>query len=721
MLTTQKRVALWLHSALVALLLSGWTGCRPREARAMEEGEKLRQQGRAAEAVEPLTQAATLLRTNAQAWNRVGLAAQAAGQVTNALKAYRQALTLARDKDPETMAEVRHNLGCLHLERGDNSSAESELAAYTLLRPKAVDGWVKLGTAQLRARRLDAAERSFAQALALDRHHTEALNGVGVMMLQKRRPRDAYNYFSAALQSRPQDPTALLNLALVAHHYLNLKPLALQKYREYLALDPKPAQFAAVSGLADKLQAELKPPPPPVTLATNIALTNIARATPPPGPSVAATNPAAVISAATKTNNQPALSTPAVAVHAPSPATNTPPANPVAARPTVATNPPVAAVTPPPAPKATNPPVVVAPPVVTPTVPPVVTPPAPVTNLVAAVTNTPPPANEPDIKIEEVTLPAVPEPKVGAALPPEPPPRRVEPAPAEPPPAAPAVTESVPAPSAPASTTPTAQPAATPEKKSGILTKLNPVRWFSKSKEEPKPARSTIPLPNLAEAKNRAADSKPLAGQTNTPSAAPKSERVRQAATEATPTLPPVAPAAEPSVVTRTFPRYKRLSPAAPAAGNRAAAEPLFNLALEAHQKNRWRDAIEGYVRAVSADPSFFEAQHNLALAALNGGEVSRALVAAETALAIRSGAEARYTFALVLQRAGFPLDAAAELETLAKEHPTHAAGHFLLANLCSQDIGDTARARSHYLKVLELEPNHPQAVSIRYWLAAHP
>lgn len=721
MLTTQKRVALWLHSALVALLLSGWTGCRPREARAMEEGEKLRQQGRAAEAIEPLTQAATLLRTNAQAWNRVGLAAQAAGQVTNALKAYRQALTLARDKDPETMAEVRHNLGCLHLERGDNSSAESELAAYTLLRPKIVDGWVKLGTAQLRARRLEAAERSFAQALALDRHHTEALNAVGVMMLQKRRPRDAYNYFSAALQTRPQDPTALLNLALVAHHYLNLKPLALQKYREYLALDPKPAQFAAVSGLADKLQAELKPPPPPITVATNTALTNIARAT--PAPAAAVTNQVAAVPTATRTTNPPTASPPITAVHAPSAATNPPSVNPVAGHPTVTTNPPVAAVVPAPAAKATNPPpVAVTPPVVTPVAPPAAPPPAPATNVVAATTNAPAPATEPEIKIEEVTLPAVPEPKVGAALPPEPPPRAVVPPPVpEKTPAAPVATEPAPAPAAPTPTTPAVQSAATPEKKTGILTKLNPVRWFSKSKDEPKPTRNTIQLPNLAETKNRAADTKPLAGQTNTPSTAPKSERLRQATAEAPPTLPSTAPAAEPTVVTRTFPRYKRLSPAAPAAGNRATAEPLFNLALEAHQKNRWRDAIEGYVRAVSADPSFFEAQHNLALAALNGGEVSRALVAAETALAIRSGAEARYTFALVLQRAGFPLDAAAELETLTKAHPDHAAGHFLLANLCSQDIGDTARARSHYLKVLDLEPNHPQAVSIRYWLAAHP
>ena len=46
---------------------------------------------------------------------------------------------------------------------------------------------------------------------------------------------------------------------------------------------------------------------------------------------------------------------------------------------------------------------------------------------------------------------------------------------------------------------------------------------------------------------------------------------------------------------------------------------------------------------------------------------------------------------------------------------------HFVLANLFSQSFGQPARARSHYLRVLELRPQHPQATAIRFWLRENP
>ena len=33
----------------------------------------------------------------------------------------------------------------------------------------------------------------------------------------------------------------------------------------------------------------------------------------------------------------------------------------------------------------------------------------------------------------------------------------------------------------------------------------------------------------------------------------------------------------------------------------------------------------------------------------------------------------------------------------------------------------DPARAREHYLRLLELDPQHPQATAVRYWLEANP
>ena len=45
---------------------------------------------------------------------------------------------------------------------------------------------------------------------------------------------------------------------------------------------------------------------------------------------------------------------------------------------------------------------------------------------------------------------------------------------------------------------------------------------------------------------------------------------------------------------------------------------------------------------------------------------------------------------------------------------------HLALANLCAQSLHDTAQARQHYLKVLDLQPNNPQAADIRFWLSAN-
>ena len=44
-----------------------------------------------------------------------------------------------------------------------------------------------------------------------------------------------------------------------------------------------------------------------------------------------------------------------------------------------------------------------------------------------------------------------------------------------------------------------------------------------------------------------------------------------------------------------------------------------------------------------------------------------------------------------------------------------------VLGNLCAESLQDKARARAHYLKVLETDSHHPKAAEIRYWLAANP
>ena len=103
-------------------------------------------------------------------------------------------------------------------------------------------------------------------------------------------------------------------------------------------------------------------------------------------------------------------------------------------------------------------------------------------------------------------------------------------------------------------------------------------------------------------------------------------------------------------------------------------------------------------------------------------GDLLKSTAAYETALALEpDSASARFNFALALQRGGYLRDAARELEKLLVKTPDDAGAHFVLANLLSQDFKQPAKARPHYLRVLDLRPQHPQATAIRFWLRENP
>ena len=168
--------------------------------------------------------------------------------------------------------------------------------------------------------------------------------------------------------------------------------------------------------------------------------------------------------------------------------------------------------------------------------------------------------------------------------------------------------------------------------------------------------------------------------------------------------------------------RYAYKSPARPAAGNRSAAERLFAQGAQAYRANRLPEAIQAYRAAVQQDPSLFEGHYNLGLAAMQAGNLPLALTAYETALAVQPASlDARYNFALALKQGNYLADAVIELERIVGSFPNETRAHLALGNLYAQQFGQPAKARQHYLKVLEVEPRHPQAGAIRFWLAANP
>jgi tetratricopeptide (TPR) repeat protein len=227
--------------------------------------------------------------------------------------------------------------------------------------------------------------------------------------------------------------------------------------------------------------------------------------------------------------------------------------------------------------------------------------------------------------------------------------------------------------------------------------KSNPVSWFG-GRGEPSATNRPTPL-----------------NQTTTNRASARNTLGLPRATNSVPAAPTVKP--KPVV-----PRRQRQVPDTIAPGNRSAAELKFNEAILAHNRRDFAGAAVLYEQAAQADPSFYPAHHNLALLALDLNEPAKAVTAAEYATTLQPDSTAsRQLYAAALQRANFPADAAEQVERLLQANPNDAQCHLTVAGLYASALGETAQARAHYQRVLELEPNHPQAAAIRIWLAGNP
>ncbi len=613
MVTIKKLVARLPALFLTVLGPLLFNGCGQPGPRALLEGERLIHEGNYSQAVQRLEEATHLLPKEARAWNHLGLAYHGAGRFSEAARAYQQALTLDRN-----LAVGHFNLGTLYLDQGNLPSAILELTSYTGLQPNAPRGWVKLGTAQWRARQSDAAEKCFRQALKLNPHLPEGWNGLGLVQIQRRRYEEASQQFKAALHEQADYSPALLNLAVVSHQYLNNHGFALQKYREYLALQPAPRNRGAVQLIAAQLDEELRPSaqPTPTNRPTALVLrSNLPSLLP--------------------STNQLVAAGPKPAVTPTSPPSATPASRASALQPGTARS-------------------------------------------LDTPASTPPRTDRPSTQLVNVEVVRL------DSEEPIKPARDV----AQDPPQSLASAANTKASLGSRDSISLAEPAATngqPKQKNSFVQQLNPRNWF---RSEARPAASPT-APSLS----------------------------RTSPTKATNSNTTPVGSARP-----TLARYKYRSPSAGNPGQRGDAERLLAQGIRAQEQNRLSDAIQVYRRAVKADPSFFDAHYNLGVAAYEAGDLPLCLSAYEDALAVNPlSNKARFNFAVALQKAGYTADAANELEGLLTIDPIEARAHFALANLYAQQLGQPSQARAHYLRLLELEPQHAQATAIRYWLEANP
>jgi tetratricopeptide (TPR) repeat protein len=191
--------------------------------------------------------------------------------------------------------------------------------------------------------------------------------------------------------------------------------------------------------------------------------------------------------------------------------------------------------------------------------------------------------------------------------------------------------------------------------------------------------------------------------------------------TESPRPAPPTPRNPPPEISAPKFARYRYHSIGKLTAGNRAPAEKPFNLGVDSQQAGRLAEAMQFYRQATQADPSYYEAYYNFGLAATQAGNLPAALIGYESALVLRpESLDARYNFALALKQSNYPVDAANELEKIMAKYPNEARTHLALGNLYAQQLAQPAKAREHYLKVLENDPDNPQAAAIHYWLTSN-
>jgi Flp pilus assembly protein TadD len=652
----------------LGLLLAG---CSPSGERALIEGDRLFQSGKAAEAIPLLERAALDLPQSAPALNHLGLAYHATGKTNEARRAYLRALEIDRNR-----IEATYNLAITHLERGELLEAEKGLRAYLVAHPTDAAVWEVLAQVQFQSGRWDDAERSFATIQPAGAISADGWNTRGLLSLRKRRFKDAANCFQYAVSLDPAAATPLYNLG-VTHQLQGDRRSAAAQYRRWLALSPGAPQSTAVQELIRQWET-------PATAPTALVSTNA------PAPLVPqrAGRPSAPVAPSPRTNAV------AVAVtEAPRPlATTTPPSSP--------------ARTPEPA-------------AAKPVAPPQIVPPPPAPLQVVNVQEDPPlrPAQDEPVA-KSAAQPVAAAPTGGAA-----------PAPQKPSePATPAVASLS---TAEDKTDSTETDDANNSAKRSLWQRVtpgkwaNPAQWFRKSSETNSAAASEARPPgNPAEVAAKAA-SKSTSSPQKKPTPLSPTAAVGPATAPATAATTPSRPAPRTEIASPRRPappRYVRRAVGLLPAGNRTAAEPHFQQGIGAHQRRDLVTAAAQYRRATEVDPSFHEAYHNLALVALDQGDLNLALVACEQALLLRpSDSESRRNFAVALKQAGHPQDAVEQIELFLTAKPTETALHLAAAGLYAGELDDPAKARGHYESVLALEPSHPQAAAIRGWLASHP
>lgn len=149
----------------------------------------------------------------------------------------------------------------------------------------------------------------------------------------------------------------------------------------------------------------------------------------------------------------------------------------------------------------------------------------------------------------------------------------------------------------------------------------------------------------------------------------------------------------------------------------RAAVE-AFNRARAFQQRREFSAAAEQYLRAIELDNQYMLAFYNLGDVYYQSGELDLAREAYRGALLLNPDySPARYNLALVLDALGESATAREQLGHLIARNPNYAPAYYLLGVILSRDSTSMIEAARALRKFLELAPNDSNADRVRQWL----
>jgi len=185
-------------------------------------------------------------------WNAKANDLLKAGQVKEAIQAYKQAIALApKDED------LHFNLGIAYAKSGDLTNAENEYIEALKLLPDYPEAHNNLGNVLMREGRLPEAEQHFEEAIKSMPEYAQAQNNMGIVRQHQNRTNEAVEFFEKAAQADTNYWEAHLNLAS-AYIRMNQKDKAIAELGETLRINPS---FEPAKRMLAKATGQTNTPP----------------------------------------------------------------------------------------------------------------------------------------------------------------------------------------------------------------------------------------------------------------------------------------------------------------------------------------------------------------------------------------------------------------------------------------------------------------------------